>query len=79
MRAKKGGRQEGDEHADVVARVAAGQAGETAEAVERPVDGGQERQEKERPGFHGGSLCADGGASSENFVRDPLKARGAAS
>ena len=61
---------------DVVAHVAAGQAGDAADGVKRPVDDGRGADGEQESCVHATVLCARTGGGES--ARRPLKARGAA-
>lgn len=66
MREQEGADREGDVKTDVVARVAAGQAGDTADGVKGPVDDGRGADGEQESCVHAAALCAhiDGGESA---------------
>ena len=66
MREQEGADRERDVKTDVVARVAAGQAGDTADGVKGPVDDGRGADGEQESCVHATALCTriSGGESA---------------
>ena len=65
MREQEGADREGDVKTEVVARVAAGQAGDAADGVKRQVDDGRGADGEQESCVHAAALCArTGGGES---------------
>lgn len=71
MREQEGADREGDVKTDVVARVAAGQAGDAADGVKGPVDDGRGADGEQESCVHATVLCARTGGGESTSPEDP--------